>query len=805
MRTCSATEVPSAAVSAHVPQLPFTGLRVVEQASGIAAAYCGKILADAGADVVKVEPSDGDPMRHWRFRGNPSAPSGALFGYLAAGKRSVLARTASGLIEAADVVITDLRDGATPREVVQGIASPSAVIVVVTPFGCRGPHAEAGVPVNEFVLQAMCGSIGSRGWPGEEPLQAGGRIGEWVAGTFAAVVAAACIRQARRTGRGEIVDVSIYECMVTSMGALGAMAHSVLGVDVPVGSRSIELPSIVPTADGLVGFCTITAQQFEDFLVLIDRPDLIEDTELASFAGRIRRREEFLSAVHGWAKTKKTQDIIEFATALRIPVAPISTPNSVLEVDHFIARDVFTKAPDGALHPRVPYRSPAVVTRNPMPAPALGADSDQIGWETIRSVENETMGVGQQPLPLSDVRIMDLTAFWAGPVATAVLAALGADVMKVEGVRRPDGMRFANGRPPSWDQWWEWGPVYLCSNTNKHAVSLELTHPRGRETALEMISHCDLVIENFSPRVMAHFGLEWDVVRGANPAVSMVRMPAFGLDGPWRDRVGFAQTMEQASGMAWMTGPADGPPVVPRGPCDPIAGLHAAFSAIAALEVRDRTGEGIHVEAAMVEAAINIAAEAVVEASRDGITPSRDGNRGPGSCPQGVFPCAEPDSWVAIAVLRDEDWPAFATAIGQPGLAADTSLRGEFSRRAVADEIDEAIRCWTSERTAAQVVHDLRRVGIGAARVVAPADLLSDEQLEAVGFWEVVEHPVAGRFKTTGMPFTFAGRSRNWIRTPAPTYGEHTGSVLIGLLGKSAAEVDQLLADGVIRDRPAGL
>ena len=141
MRTCSATDVPSAAVSAHVPQLPFTGLRVVEQSSGIAAAYCGKILADAGADVVKVEPSDGDPMRHWRFRGNPSAPSGALFGYLAAGKRSVLARTASGLIEAADVVITDLRDGATPREVVQGIASPSAVIVVVTPFGCRGPHA----------------------------------------------------------------------------------------------------------------------------------------------------------------------------------------------------------------------------------------------------------------------------------------------------------------------------------------------------------------------------------------------------------------------------------------------------------------------------------------------------------------------------------------------------------------------------------------------------------------------------------------------------------------------------------------
>ena len=375
------------------------------------------------------------------------------------------------------MVITDLSDGSTLSEVAERTARPSAVIVAVTPFGCRGPLGDTKAPVNEFVLQAMCGSTGSRGWPGEEPLQAGGRIGEWVAGSFAAVTAAACARHARRTGRGEVVDVSIYESMVISMGSLGAMAHSVLGDDAPVGGRSIELPSIVPTADGLVGFCTITAQQFQDFLILIDRPELLDDAELASFAGRVRRREEFLSTVHEWAAAQKTQDIIELASALRIPVAAITTPDSVSTVDHFVERGVFAVAPDGAVHPRVPYRSPAIATKAPMPAPELGADfgSDMLGFKTFRQRD----GTVERPAAAPALRRQD-------PGFNGVLGRArrhfgargpGADVIKVEGVRRPDGMRFANGRPPSWGQWWEWGPVYLCSNTNKQALSLELTHP----------------------------------------------------------------------------------------------------------------------------------------------------------------------------------------------------------------------------------------------------------------------------------------------------------------------------------------
>ena len=312
--------------------------------------------------------------------------------------------------------------------------------------------------------------------------------------------------------------------------------------------------------------------------------------------------------------------------AFRIPVAPIATPATLPNIDHFVERGVFVESELGVLQPRVPYRGDAITTRPPGRAPELGADNGRVAWppRPERSVADR-----RQALPLSDMRVTDFTAFWAGPVATQFLGALGADVIKVEGVRRPDGMRFSAGRPPTWDQWWEWGPVFLCSNNNKRGISVELSTDAGRAIALDLIAASDLVIENFSPRVMENFGLNWDAVSAANPRAVMVRMPAFGLDGPWRDRVGFAQTMEQATGMAWMTGHADGPPLIPRGVCDPIAGLHAAFAALAALVIRDRDGIGMYVESTMAEAALNVAAEMLVEYSRNGIELRRKGIAAP--------------------------------------------------------------------------------------------------------------------------------------------------------------------------------
>ena len=777
-----------------VAQAPFADWRVLELSNGIAVSYCAKMFADAGADVVKIESPQGDSLRGWSAGG----AAGALFGYLAAGKKSVVhhdGAETTALLAAADIVLTDLTDGWSLDDITAH-TGPSAVVVAVTPFGMTGPYVDDHVAANEFILQALCGSIASRGWPGDEPVQAGGRLGEWLAGSFAAAVAAATARHAARGGRGQIIDVSIYEAMAIAMGGLPAMSASVLGADSLQQQRSLELPSIVPTADGMVGFCTITAQQFQDFLVMIDRADMVDDAELASFAGRVERRDEFLAMVTQWTETRTTQEIIDLAVAYRIPVAPIGTPGALPNIDHFVERGVFVESELGVLQPRVPYRSDAIRTKPPGRPPVLGADNGLVCW--LPRLERP-LSADADALPLSDIRVTDFTAFWAGPVATQFLGALGADVIKLEGVRRPDGMRFSAGRPPDWDQWWEWGPVFLCSNNNKRGVSAELSTDAGRGLACELIAASDLVVENFSPRVMENFGLEWATVSAANPRAVMVRMPAFGLDGPWRDRVGFAQTMEQATGMAWMTGHADGPPVIPRGVCDPIAGLHAAFAAIAALVIRDRDGSGMHVESTMVESALNVAAEMVVEYSRNGIELRRNGNRGPGACPQGVYRCEGDDEWVALAATDGTARVSLAKLIRHQ-LGPD-----EAGWRTQADEIDKLISEWTARRSVVEAVSVLRAGGVAAARVTPPAALLSDPQLLSRGFWETVDHPVAGSFLCTGMPFAFVEQPRRWIRRVPPLYGQHTGEVLTGLLGHSQQDLSDLQTLGATSARPAGL
>ena len=249
-------------------------------------------------------------------------------------------------------------------------------------------------------------------------------------------------------------------------------------------------------------------------------------------------------------------------------MAPIGTGETVTGFEHFRERGAFVTHPGADfVQPRVPYRigeTPPVAFR---PAPMLGEHTGTVGWPASRARAAGGAHSEGDSLPLDGVRVLDFTAFWAGPAATHMLAALGADVIKVESIQRPDGMRFTTTARPSVDRWWEWGPVFNGANAGKRGVTLDMTRPQGLAVAKSLVAWADAVVENFSPRVMEGFGLDWEAVAAANPRAIMVRMPAFGLTGPWRDRTGFAQTMEQVSGMAWVTGLADGPPL--EGPVTP--------------------------------------------------------------------------------------------------------------------------------------------------------------------------------------------------------------------------------------------
>jgi crotonobetainyl-CoA:carnitine CoA-transferase CaiB-like acyl-CoA transferase len=789
------------------------GVVVVDTSTSLAGAYAAKLFADAGADVTRVEPADGDPMRRRRWDTGSGAPAvspteaGPLFGYLRHGQCSVTIEPGdAALIErcaAADLVIADATGPAGSAHDLADRCS-GTVVCSISPWGTTGPYADR--PATELTVQAESGAVALRGVAEFPPFQMGGSIVEWVGGAYAAVASLAAVRRSRSTGHGELIDVSLAEVANLTGTVFTDLFHSLAGrrpVAPGVAWRSMEIPSIEPTLDGWVGFNTNTRAQWEAFCLLIEQPDLIADGEFASLSVRLARADEWNALVRAWTTRHRTADIVEQAAALRIPVAPVADGPGVLGLDHAIARGVFVDDPTGSFRmPRRPWTIDAEPAPAPGPAPAVGEHTAApVPQRRDRPDPAPSMRV---PLPLAGITVLDLTAWWAGPSAAGLLAALGADVIHVESTRRIDGMRTAGGAFASRGDWWEYSAFFLQINTNKRAITVDLDHPDGRALALELVGHADVVIENFTPRVLESFDLDWPVIHATNPSAIMVRMPAFGLDGPWRDRPGFAQTMEQVTGLAWMTGHPEDQPRIQRGPCDPNGGLHAAFATLVALERRSRTGIGCLVEAPMFEAALAVAAEPVLEWSAHGVAVERMGNRSPSAAPQNLYPTAETEQWLALSCATDAEWQALTVVIGRPDLAADPALRDLAGRRRHHDRLDEAIEAWSRTRRLDDAVAELLGAGVPAGATTDTRRSADHPQMAARGFFETVEHPVVGTHPTPGAPFRYASVDR-WIRTPAPTLGQHGREIIGGLLGRTDDELDALEAAGVIGTRPHGL
>ena len=800
----------------------LAGLRVLDFSTQIAGPYCSKLLTDAGAEVIKVEAPSGDSLRHQTA--DPAQDLGgedsALFTFLNAGKRSVVGRSTDAaiqkLIGEADLVIeaygleTDAGEkldvGALRR------AHPSLVVLSITPYGTQGPWA--GRQATEFTIQAESGSIGVRGLVGGEPFQAGGRISEWVSGTFAGVSVLPALWNAIATGEGEHIDLSLLEVSnLVSTNYSDTLYRLMNGnpeevPEPPFPGQSVETPSIEPTADGFVGFCTNTRQQFSDFLLMIERPDLRDDEELAQIPGRIMRFQEWNQIMADWLTKKTTAEVIEMASLLRIPVAPILNGKTVQDHEQLKARGVFgPDAQNRFLQPRRPYRVDDADPPAPRPAPSLDADGENPSFAS-KGAPREIGRPGK--LPLEGLRVLDMTAWWAGPSASHLLATFGAEVIHAESVTRPDGMRMVGGMMAAhYSDWWEASCFFLHANSNKLGITLDLTKEKGRALIEKLVRECDLVVENFTPRVLENFGLTWERVQELNPKALMVRMPAFGLSGPWRDNTGFAQTMEQLSGMAWVTGHVDDQPRIPRGPCDPLAGMHATFACMVGLAERAVTGQGHHIESTMVEGALNIASEQILEWTAYGRLLEREGNRSRSAAPQGLYPCADGqpgmEKWLALSVATDAQWTRLVDVLGNPSWAEDPAFATLAGRREHHDAIDEHLRAWTRESDRAALVARLRAAEIPASEVADPRMLHgSNPQLEARGYYESPEHPALGVVAMPSLPFRYAGVER-WLRTPAPTLGQHNDYVLGELLGLSKSEIEELEKDGLIGTRPEGL
>jgi crotonobetainyl-CoA:carnitine CoA-transferase CaiB-like acyl-CoA transferase len=788
-------------------QWPFAGLRVVDLSTEISGPYATKLFVDAGADVIKVESPEGDPLRRWTASEQdlPEGVDGPLFEFLNASKRSVVLDLQSDegkaglrkLVATADIVVESFAPG-TLDGLGLSLAelqeeNPALCLVTITPFGQTGPWKDR--PSSEFTQQAGVGAIDYRGLPGRKPVAAGGRIGEWAVGVFAAVGGLTAWLSARNTGAGQHVDVASFETIVLCMTVYHDLNGQWVDGDLP---RAIELPSIEPAKDGWVGFCTVTGQQWTDFCAMIGQQKVAEDHSYLDGRLRMEHIDFIQGIVQPWTREKTVDEIVELASLLRIPVTPIGDGSTLPEIDHFKARGTYSKNAKGVVVPRPHYLLGAGELRAPGASPTLGQHTEEVMAELDEAERDFSDETGGMPQPLDGLRVLDLTTFWAGPVATCFLSDMGADVLKVESIQRPDGMRFAGARPG--EQMWDWSPVFAGANPGKRCVTLQFDSEEGLALLKRLIAKADVVIENFSARVLENFDLGYEAVREINPSAIMVRMPAFGLDGPWRDRPGFAMTIEQVSGLAWMTGYEDLPLVI-RGVCDPVGGMHAVFALLAALEHRKRTGDGQLVEVPLVEVALNLAAEQVIEYSAFGELLTRDENRAPTAAPQGVYHCVG-EAEIALSVTTDEQWLSLCKLMGAPELAGDGELSTRKGRRAQHDRIDEGIDAWFKDKDIALAVEQLLGAGVPASAVVNGHHVMPNPQLEHRGFFQNLKHPVTGDTRYPGFPMNYSILGNQLHRSPPPTLGQNNEEVLRGELGLSEEEYEDLKARQVIGTRP---
>jgi crotonobetainyl-CoA:carnitine CoA-transferase CaiB-like acyl-CoA transferase len=676
-------------------------------------------------------------------------------------------------------------------------------VLSITPFGLTGPLA--GRPATEFTIQAESGSLLYRGRPDQPPIQGGGRISDWTAACYAAPAALGAVWHARRTGVGDHVDFSIAEVSAIAMSTFSDLSHHMQGrPPLTTVCRNLETPSIEPARDGWIGFNTNAAHMFQGLLLMIERADLLDDADLASFGGRTRRRTEWEAILHAWTTQHDCAEIMTLAAELRVPCTQVYDGRSILSNEHLRERGVFVDNPGGFAQPRQPYLVNGSPVRPFTAAPKVGEHTGAVEARPRPAVAPISGArTGTSRLPFDGMRILDITSWWAGPSSTHFFALLGAEVWHVESVTHIDGMRttgYMFGRP----DWWEWGHMFTAANTNKLGVTIDIDHPGGKQLIDELVGECDAVAENFVPRVIDKWGLDWDHIHRVNRRAIYLRMPAFGLSGPWRERPGFAQTMEQLTGMAWITGHLDDQPRIMRGPCDPIAGLHGATALLVALWERERTGEGVFVESTMVEAALNCAAEQIVEYTAYGNVMMRAGNRSPHAAPQGVYACPGFEQWLAISVVNDEQWRGLRTALGDPTWAGDPALASAAGRHEHHDAIDDALSEWAASWDLDDAVERLLAHGVPAARCWDPRVQSRHPQMEARGFYEELVHPSIGPHPVPTLPFRYSGVDR-WTTRAAPTLGQDSRDVLMRVLGKSAAECDELEAAGIIGTRPKGV
>lgn len=734
-------------------------ITVGEAGRSEAVAWCGRVLSDLGADVVRLNPGD------------DSVDGQACYGdFLHAGKRRI-----DGA-EHVDILIHDDDAGQGMLDELRR-KNPRLVAVSVSDYGATGPAA--ATPASELTLQAETGVVAVHPTRNRPPVGAGVNLAEQVSGRWAAVGALMGLLAMEQGAPGTEVDVSRFESLISVLQYPWLMDQFPNTFAYPAPQTAV--PGIERAKDGWVCVVALSPQQWSAFKKLASDPRL-DDPRFEAILERIRLIDEVRPLIEEFTQRHTVAELVALGTANRVPIAPVSTPATVGDFAPYAERDCIVGSADGRYaYPRSPFRIQAEAA------------------EDISSTASMVAGTPQHPL--HGLRVVEIASFQAGPLVGAYLAALGADVIRVESASRPDTLRFT-GAPPTVDRFWELAGAFAGVNVDKRSISAELSDPRGRAVIDKLIASSDVLVENYVPRVLDDRGLDFAGVRALQPDIVMTRMPAWGSTGQWRNQPGFTYTANAASGVSWMTGYPDDEALLTGTVFDPVAAIMATAATLAAIRRQRRTGQGAHIELALCDVALQLSAPHIIAASQ-GQPVNRSANRRRGIAPQGIYRTADAQ-WVAISVTSDEQWRALAGMSGLPDWATEARMNDVAERMRRHDELDVLLSKFSAELHAEEFVSTLRGLGIPAARVNVGTDLIRHPQLLARQRVYALDHPTAGAAKYIGLPVRFSHAPAASANRAAPLFGAHSREIL-GELGFSSAEIDALNSAGALAESPYGL
>ncbi|HZY60713.1 MAG TPA: CoA transferase, partial [Candidatus Binataceae bacterium] len=712
---------------------PLSQLLVIEGGEGIAAAFAGRLLADLGAEVIKVEPPEGDiTRRRGPFRGDfPDPENSGLFLYLNAGKRGITLdlHTADGrgalhrLLGRAAVLLHNFApsergqlglDGSTLSQ-----AFPELIVATVSAYGGSGPRANyRAYELNAFHASGA-GAVNPFDSPYPElaPLKVFGSLAEFEGGLNTAMVTLAAIWHRLATGSGQIVDVSEQEALAATL-EFNFVFYSYAGIESSrFGSRRSGPWFIARCADGYVLFSFVYEGDWTRFVQWLGHPQWTKDPDFADLTARGINSNKLRPLIQEWVRTWKVRDLFAQARAQNVAIVPLSTMADVYHDEQLSARKFFMPLPTSDPHrerllvPGYPFQSTAGIWSPRGAAPRLGEHNELIAslpddpsappdaGEQRSEVRFAKASKAPPAPPLAGVRVLDFMQLWVGTFCSLQLAHLGAEVIRVESSLRPcqqrnlppfaDGIRGIN-RAGIFNQW----------NQGKRSIQLDVRNPQGLEVARRLVQHCDVVTENFGVGAMERMGLSYGKLRELREDIILLSITGNGQTGPYRNDVSYGTTAGALSGIYGLCGYEGFEPLEPRWICaESVAAVTGALAVVAALIHRARTGQGQQIDLAMLETTEMVMAEGLLEFAMNGREPRRLGNRDRWMAPHNCYKSKGGDlDWVTIAVGSEREWQAFCGAIGNPSLADDPRFRSAQARKRNEEALDAIVTAWTRPR-----------------------------------------------------------------------------------------------------------